>query len=318
MTFSVIIPVYNVENFLDTCLKSVLGQTYREFEVLLIDDGSTDNSGIICDKWGESDHRIIVVHKPNGGLSDARNYGIRNANGEYVVFLDSDDYWHQNDVLQKIADRLLITNADLTITNYCKERNNQESGSYFNVGRSMSQGDAISFLSDNELFTANAWNKVVKTTLFQHHDLFFVTGITSEDIDWCARLVKVSRIIDYFNIVLVNYCYRSTSISHTTSYREIVQLKTNIINAKKVLDSCDNTEKKGLLESYLSYLVGVLLFNVSHVSDKEKKNILITETIPLLPFLEKSRSRKIKLINFIRKRMGLRLTIYLLGKKHVK
>ncbi len=89
---SVIVPVYNSQKYLDRCIKSILNQTYRDFELLLIDDGSTDSSGLICDKYAKSDSRVSVIHKVNGGVSKARNIGIDNATGDYVTFVDSDDY----------------------------------------------------------------------------------------------------------------------------------------------------------------------------------------------------------------------------------
>ena len=89
---TVIIPVYNVEKYLEQCIKSVIGQTYKNLEIILVDDGSTDKSGQICDKYAELDDRIFVIHKANGGLSDARNAGLEILSGEYVTFVDSDDY----------------------------------------------------------------------------------------------------------------------------------------------------------------------------------------------------------------------------------
>jgi len=100
MKVSVIIPVYNVEPYLERCVKSVVGQTYQELEIILVDDGSKDGSGKLCDKLADSDSRIKVVHQKNQGLSGARNTGIRQATGEYVVFLDSDDEWLLSDGLE--------------------------------------------------------------------------------------------------------------------------------------------------------------------------------------------------------------------------
>lgn len=91
--FSIIIPIYNVERYLETCVNSILTQTYSDYEVILVDDGSPDRCGELCDHYAESDSRVKVVHKVNGGLSSARNAGLDIAMGEYVIFVDSDDYW---------------------------------------------------------------------------------------------------------------------------------------------------------------------------------------------------------------------------------
>ena len=88
---SIVVPVYNVEKYLDKCVKSIINQTYDNLQIILVDDGSKDNSGKLCDLWGQRDRRIITKHKDNGGLSDARNYGVKFAEGKYVMFVDSDD-----------------------------------------------------------------------------------------------------------------------------------------------------------------------------------------------------------------------------------
>lgn len=96
---SIIVPVYNVESFISECINSVLIQSYKNFELILVNDGSTDNSPAICEQYASKDKRIKVIHKANGGLSDARNWGLKSSSGEYVVFLDSDDYWNDGNAL---------------------------------------------------------------------------------------------------------------------------------------------------------------------------------------------------------------------------
>lgn len=115
--FSIIVPVYNVEDYLPRCVDSILNQQYPDFELILVDDGSTDNSSIICDKYANKDNRIRVIHKENGGVSTARNIGIENASGEYITFCDSDDYYKDN--LLEVAFRYLDDNSlDLLCFNY--------------------------------------------------------------------------------------------------------------------------------------------------------------------------------------------------------
>ena len=109
---SVIVPIYNTEKYLARCIESILCQTYTNLEIILVDDGSPDSCPRICDEYAEKDERIKVIHKPNGGLSDARNSGLKIANGEYVIFLDSDDYYNNTKFLQDIHDQLSLKNAD--------------------------------------------------------------------------------------------------------------------------------------------------------------------------------------------------------------
>lgn len=121
---SVVVPVYNVEKYLCECIDSVLGQTYSDLELLLIDDGSTDNSGVICDKYAQKDFRVRVFHKENGGQPSALNYGLDVAQGEYVIFLDSDDYWCDHQILEKLYIEMDQNNLDI-IRAECKEVDNK-------------------------------------------------------------------------------------------------------------------------------------------------------------------------------------------------
>ena len=102
MTVSFIIPVFNVEHYLSQCVKSISCQTYRDVEIILVDDGSPDNSPALCDQLANEDSRIIVIHKINGGLSDARNAGLLKATGDYVVFVDGDDFWTKPEALEQL------------------------------------------------------------------------------------------------------------------------------------------------------------------------------------------------------------------------
>ena len=109
---SIIVPVYNTEKYLDQCIQSILSQTYTDFELLLIDDGSTDSSGVICDRYAEQDSRVRVFHKPNGGVSSARNIGLDNTKGEWITFLDSDD-WIAPSMLDEVYKTAMVNDADM-------------------------------------------------------------------------------------------------------------------------------------------------------------------------------------------------------------
>ena len=117
---SIIIPVYNVKLYLDNCIQSVIQQSYTDFECILVDDGSTDGSSEICDQWAEKDNRIIIVHQPNGGVSSARNKGLEQAKGEYICFIDSDD-WVDVDYLSAMINNLKEKETDLIICGLTQE-----------------------------------------------------------------------------------------------------------------------------------------------------------------------------------------------------
>ena len=111
---SVIVPIYNVEKYLDRCIKSIVNQSYKNLEIILVEDGSPDKCGEICDKWKKKDERIKVIHKENGGVSSARNVGLKYANGEYITFVDSDD-WLKDDMIEHLLKKLIDNNVDISI-----------------------------------------------------------------------------------------------------------------------------------------------------------------------------------------------------------
>ena len=114
---SIIVPIYNVEKYLSRCINSVLSQTFPDFELLLIDDGSTDKSGYICDGYAQKDSRIKVFHIENGGVSAARNYGLDNARGEWITFVDADD-WIDKDMYYKLYNEAILSEADIVICDF--------------------------------------------------------------------------------------------------------------------------------------------------------------------------------------------------------
>ncbi len=144
MKISVIIPVYNVESYLPRCMASVLSQTHEDLEIILVDDGSKDSSGKLCDEYGKQDPRIKVIHKPNGGLSDARNAGLEVATGEYVGFVDSDD-WIEADMFERMSDCCVESGAQVAICRY------KEENSLHNTKNRMGVTDSLPDISIGEV-----------------------------------------------------------------------------------------------------------------------------------------------------------------------
>ena len=169
MLFSVILPVYNVERYLEQCVDSILAQTFSDYELILVDDGSTDGSPQLCDELAERNSRIRVIHKPNGGLSDARNAGTAEAKGEYIIYIDSDDFVLADDFLQKVADKA-AESPDLIFYKYAKYfdadgKLDSCRFSYKTAEQAEIYAEQIRALVEADAFYGMAWIKAIKRSL---------------------------------------------------------------------------------------------------------------------------------------------------------
>lgn len=256
---SIIIPIYSVADYLPICIDSVLKQSYPNIEIILVDDGSPDNSANICDKYAESFPNVRVIHKLNGGLSDARNKGIEFATGDYIAFLDGDDFWDDTNALETLVRRVEKTNAD--VLNYSFKKyyeDTQEIIPYFQNVSAMplemtSKIEQLGYLSDNHLYISSACTKLIKKELFTK-DLLFEIGVYSEDVEWSARLIKKARTMDF--ICENFYCYRQRrdSISHTINDKKSRDLCHHIIDCIKLSQS--EGEEQEALAKYAAYQYG--------------------------------------------------------------
>lgn len=194
--FSIIIPVYNVEKYLNECIESVMKQDYPNYEVILVDDGSTDSSGKICDVYAEKHTNVSVIHKKNGGLSDARNVGLNNAQGEYIVFVDSDD-WIEPDSLKKIAICIKssrIQKPDIIITrmteNYMSDNSEKSNDACFLEylqEEPFTKSRAIRWQCNKTRDTWPAPKSIYSREFIESNTLRFAVGRLHEDLDWTSR-----------------------------------------------------------------------------------------------------------------------------------
>lgn len=219
VTFSVILPIYNVDRYLAECLDRVLCQSFKDYEIILVDDGSTDSSPAICDEYAAKYGFIKVIHKPNGGLSDARNVGLNAACGEYVFFVDSDDYLLDNRALEKIFQRL-ETCPDVVMFKSVKwfESTGQLGKCDVNLVVSpQATTPARMYLEmiDNGSFTTCAWNKVLRRKLLIDNYIEFEKGLLGEDNDWYYKVV--TQVTSLVLIDEVFYVYRQRAGSITKS-----------------------------------------------------------------------------------------------------
>ena len=260
--FSIIIPVYKVEKYLRQCVDSVLSQTFTDYEVILVDDGSPDLSPMICNEYAQINTKVHVVHKPNGGLSSARNAGLDVAEGEYVLFLDSDDWWDADNALQKVSDQIRSDNPDILVFGMKKYfsltgKIGDERTPHCDGAVALSQAQAYQKYMEHNVFVACACDKAVKRRLIEKYHLRFVEGQLSEDIEWCARLLqyapKISTLAESF------YVYRQqTSGSITANIT-----RKNVQHVHDVIAKYAKNNASEPLKHYLANQL-VLLMSFSH------------------------------------------------------
>lgn len=217
---SIIVPVYKVEEYIDTCIQSILNQTYENIEVILVDDGSPDNCGGICDNYAVKDKRVKVVHKVNGGLSSARNAGLDIMQGQYVAFIDSDDYVTEN-YIEVLYTAIRDHQADIAI---CTEEYvcNLENGETKKISRPyrefigkliMTPDEALAYSLCQDLYEASAWAKLYKAKLFKN--IRFPVGYAYEDQGTVYKAFLKSSCVVAINDRMYFYLQRNGSILHT-------------------------------------------------------------------------------------------------------
>lgn len=251
---SIIVPVYNVDKYLERCVKSLLGQSYSDCEIILVDDGSTDDSGLICDKFAESNKQIKVIHKENGGLSDARNRGIDEAQGEYLAFIDSDDFIHPQ-MMEILYYNLKKCDADISVCGFHWLKESEEPCTEIgeNVLKVFHDAEIMGQLFKNKVETVIAWNKLYRKELFQ--ELRYSKGRLHEDEYIIHHLLYKCKTIVYTGSKLYYYMQHEESI-------------TGKLSPKRVVDTIDAfeqriefLEEKGMLrernEAIKAWLYGI-------------------------------------------------------------
>ena len=226
--FSIIVPIYNVERYLEQCIESVIAQDYQNYELILVDDGSPDNSIDICIKYAKKYKNIIVIHKTNGGLSDARNAGIKVAQGEYIMFLDSDDYWEGKTALSEIKNIITNSSPDLIIYDMAYLYNKEIE--YYISSKDDLTGNYLKdfiFLTQRNIYRPTACNKIIKRAILIENHLLFKFGISHEDLEWSFKLAQCINTYSIYNKAF--YIYRTKRKGSITEF-------VNVKNTEDLLD----------------------------------------------------------------------------------
>lgn len=222
MKLSIIVPVYNIAHYLNDCVQSVLAQSFQDWELILVNDGSTDRSATLCEEWVKKDHRIHVIHKINGGLSDARNAGLLEAKGEYIHFLDGDDYYVADNVLQTLMEQVEQYQLPDTLL-FCRVDRYEDTGKedkerLYNtdfINQSSSTTIIFEHLLCTQRFNMSACFQLLRRECLMENKIFFEKGLLSEDVDWSMTLWRHLKTVKAINCY--GYCYRHRSASITTT-----------------------------------------------------------------------------------------------------
>lgn len=263
---SIIVPVYNVEKYLHKCLDSILAQTFKEFEVILVDDGSSDNSGKICDEYAKKDSRVKVFHKENAGVSSARNLGLKEASGEWIVFIDSDDYISKDflecdysttaDVIQKSYD---IINEDSGLSTLHKVTNK--------------------IIEDKEEFyrfyvrkrTNALWDKIIRRELIKN--ITFNENVKiGEDFLFFLEIIKNIKQYLFDDKGIYHYIIHSNSAMQSTLKEPLLFIRITIDSINNICSILNKNEDKKLRDSIIYQSCINILYNYRlSFSDSEKQ-----------------------------------------------
>ncbi len=310
MFLSIIVPVYNVKAYLERCVASLLDQDLdrTDYEIILVDDGSTDGSGILCDELSARESNIRVIHKENGGLSSARNAGIAVADGDYIQFVDSDDYLEPK-VLESLHRQIKEHNLDILRYNY---QNVKESGEIFEpnkvskpfVDYSSEVCDGAAFLAERLGFACYAWQFVVRAELLRDEGSLFTEGIYFEDVDWTPRLLLQADRVSSTPLIVYNYLFRTGSITRTP---DPVKQKKKLTDRLRLIDTLQGLKKQCDRSEWFDGMISQIAISVVTAAGlsfyPERKKILGTlrqkGVFPLSAFhATPGAARKIRLANF--------------------
>ncbi|MCI8955884.1 MAG: glycosyltransferase family 2 protein [Eubacterium sp.] len=289
---SIVLPIYNVESYLETCVRSVQDQTYKNIEIILVDDGAKDNSGKICDQLALKDNRIKVLHKENGGLSSARNAGYSIATGKYLMYIDSDDVI-KADVVQKCVETIQRDQSDIVIYGYEKI---DEKGNVLEVctwgDKLLNHDTMVEYLytAITEMSFGYAWNKLYRKSVIDQSELLADSKVIDrEDLVYNLELLKYVDKISYIDYVGYQYLQRSTSLLHNGNLARLKGIDYFVMTMNNINVGNEEINNKLFNMNVLHYLADCIIKNIiwnTELKGKEKRT-LMEKILKDCPFTER-------------------------------
>lgn len=324
MRLSIIIPVYNVKPYLRQCVDSVLAQTYQDLEIILVDDGSTDGSGQLADEIcstpngliSSSPHCLKCIHKPNGGLSDARNAGLKVATGDYIAFLDSDDVYLQADGLAQLMAVALAEQPDVLLfqaVDIYPHRQSARKAYDTDYLATHTGTEVFQQLVRTQSFNMSACFQLIRRELLEEHQIYFEKGLLSEDVDWSLRLWRYVSKVRAINLPLYGYQHREGSISTTYTIRNLrsyehIFAKFVQLYYERVVDDATELYWKTVM-GYLAQMYTSCLYAYGQIDRKDKKEACAI-LLQYASLLNHSISAKSDRVVKLKRVVGLRMTIW--------
>ena len=264
MFFSVVVPVYNVEQYLKECVDSILSQTFKDFELILVNDGSKDSSPAICDEYAKKDSRVKVIHKENGGQSTARNKGIEAATGEFAVFIDSDDLFCDDHFFEDVKNAI-DENTDIVVFRYCKYYGDRtdECGISLSGLNSDNKAEFLRDLVKRDAFFCSCWSKCTRMSILKENNIIFDTSLSCEDMDWYYNVVSKAENFKVIDKPYVYYRQRENSVTSSFKKKSITDYIFTIDKWSKEFNKIQDESEKEVMLSSLAKLYCNLLISYS-------------------------------------------------------
>lgn len=313
---SVVIPVYNVEPYLPNCIDSVLQQTYQNLEIILVDDGSTDQSPSICDAYAAHDSRVRVIHQTNGGLANARNVGTKSANGIYLVYLDSDDYWELDCAVKEMVQIISEQSPDVVLFGFRKinlKTNHITEFSVANLPKTAQMDRLKSELLKRRKYSNSACCKLIRNGFLSEHNLTFPYGRKSEDLIWSRKLLSEAHSISFFpKSVMVYQTGRDGSITSTFSLKHMNDIIEQVAQDLQEIQRHKDAAYRDIGYSFWAQeLCWILAY--PPMLKKEQFQQAVKAFQPYLFVLKYGRSKRVIIVRWMIACLGLRGTMKILS-----
>lgn len=317
MKVSIIVPLYKAELYVEKCFESIRTQTFKDIELVFVDDGSPDNSGLIADKLSleTNDFIIKVIHQSNGGASSARNVGIEVAKGDYLLFIDADDFLRDNDSLERIVSYAQSKNfpdvVGFNISYFYPSKNQFVNWVEYSekITHAIEKESIVQELVKSGTLPVSPWGKLIKRDSYNKSGVKFLEGTVGEDIPWTIQLFDKVTSISYINEY--HYCYRqevATSVTGCFSEKKFLDLVAIVDNLLPLIDTSNfNDKTKECLYSFAGYELSIAISGV-HKLNKEIRTDTRKKLKNLCWLLKYTQNPKVRMVSSVYNIFGYAIT----------